>query len=358
MADGDDLEDQESKTEDPSLHRLEKALEQGQVMHSREVVTFAMLLILCIMTIFILPAIIKKILLHCKMLIMHAGSLDASPAGLKEAMVGAFNVVIFYLSPVFGFLVIGIIFAFFMIRGQFVLSFENITPNPSRISIIKGFGKIFSTRNFVEFLKNIIKLALAAIILYNVLAEDMEHLRMYYEFSVDAILEQIDQVIQDILMVTCIMMFIIGGADFFYQKYDYMKSLMMSRYELKKEYRETEGSPEVKQKLRRLRMQASKQRMSTKIPKAEVVIVNPEHYAVALEYNDTMQAPKVIAKGVNDIAQVIKEIAKEHDVPIVENPPLARALYTIPLEQFIPPEHYKAVAEVIGYVYRLKKKKK
>ena len=150
---------------------------------------------------------------------------------------------------------------------------------------------------------------------------------------------------------------IIAVADYAYQKYSHLKKLRMTKQEVKDEYKQVEGDPLVKSRIRQVRMERARRRMMDNVPKADVVIVNPTHYAVALEYKmDTMEAPVVLAKGIDNIALRIKAIAEEHEIPVVENPPLARALFaSAELDQTIPPEHYKAVAEVIGYVMQLKK---
>jgi flagellar biosynthetic protein FlhB len=153
-------------------------------------------------------------------------------------------------------------------------------------------------------------------------------------------------------------MVVITAFDVFYQRYEHIKGLRMSRQEIKDEMRESEGDPMVKGRLRQLRMERARKRMMAEVPKADVVVTNPTHYAVALKYDAQMSSPKVVAKGVDKVAQKIREIAKENDVPVVENPPLARGLFAaVDVDQEITPEFYKAVAEVIGYIYRLKRKK-
>jgi flagellar biosynthetic protein FlhB len=153
-------------------------------------------------------------------------------------------------------------------------------------------------------------------------------------------------------------MVVITALDVFYQRYEHIKGLRMSRQEIKDEMRESEGDPIVKGRLRQLRMERARKRMMAEVPKADVVVTNPTHYAVALKYDAQMASPKVVAKGVDKVALKIREIAKENDVPVVENPPLARGLFAaVEVDQEITPEFYKAVAEVIGYIYRLKRKK-
>jgi flagellar biosynthetic protein FlhB len=152
---------------------------------------------------------------------------------------------------------------------------------------------------------------------------------------------------------------LIAGADFFWQRFSYMKSLRMTKQEVKEEFKQSEGDPAIKGRQRQIRFQRARRRIAAMVPKADVVVTNPTHFAVAMQYDPkTMPAPKVLAKGADVLARRIREIAEEHDIPIVENPPLARALYAaVEEDQEIPPEHYRAVAEVISYVFKLKGKR-
>jgi flagellar biosynthesis protein FlhB len=162
------------------------------------------------------------------------------------------------------------------------------------------------------------------------------------------------------LIGICIAMFVIAGGDYLYQRYEFIKGLKMTKQEVKDEYRQQEGDPKIKQKIRQLRMERANKRMMSAVPTSDVIITNPTHYSIALKYDgDKMQAPKIVAKGQDLIAMKIREVAKENNIPLVENPPLAQALYAnVEIDQEIPIEHYKAVAEIISYVYRLKGKTK
>jgi len=170
------------------------------------------------------------------------------------------------------------------------------------------------------------------------------------------VLDRIHEIALVIAAATVMVMTVIAALDFMYQRYNQYKNLRMTKQEVKDEHKQSEGDPHVKARIRRLRQERAQQRMMAAVPEADVVITNPTHYAVALEYKmETMPAPRLVAKGVDSLAQRIRETAEEHEVPLVENPPLARALYAaIELDEEIPAEYYQAVAEVIGYVMRLK----
>lgn len=353
----EESEDKDSKTEAPSEKKLDEAIEKGQVAYSREVTSFLMLLTLCIVTTYIIPFTANKIALDLRKLIEHAGDINITAPTASKIFFETLNRVLLFSIPIFLFIIIIVIFSSFMQHGQFIFAPDQIAPKFSRISLTEGAKRLFSSKSLVEFLKGLLKVSVSALIIYFVVMDDIKILPLYSYMSVASIVTELFKIIKDILIAVTVFMFVIGTADFFYQKYEYIKNLMMSRQEMKEEYKQAEGSPEVKQRQRRAMKEASKKRMMTNAPKADVIITNPEHYSIALQYeHGSMNAPIVIAKGLDLVALKIREIAKEHDIPIVENPPLARALYLVELDNPIPAEHFKAVAEIISYVYKLQKK--
>jgi flagellar biosynthetic protein FlhB len=210
----------------------------------------------------------------------------------------------------------------------------------------------------IEMSKSVAKLVVVGFVCYLVLKPRIKDLDLLPSMELPAILAYLHQVLVHLMLAIALVMVVIAVADWFYQRFAYMKKLRMSKQEVKDENKQTEGDPAIKARLRGLRMARARNRMMAAIPKADVVVTNPTHYACALKYDgDTMNAPMLVAKGQNLIALRIREIAEENDVPIVENPPLARALYaTVELDREILPDQYKAVAEVISYVMRLKGK--
>lgn len=206
-------------------------------------------------------------------------------------------------------------------------------------------------------MKGIVKIIVVSYVAYLVIRPDLAKFELLPTMETSGILSFIHDIVVLLLFSVAIAVLVIAIADYAYQKYSHLKKLRMTKQEVKDEYKQVEGDPLVKSRIRQVRMERARRRMMDNVPKADVVIVNPTHYAVALEYKmDTMEAPVVLAKGIDNIALRIKAIAEEHEIPVVENPPLARALFaSAELDQTIPPEHYKAVAEVIGYVMQLKK---
>lgn len=351
-------EDKESKTEQPSHKRLEEAIEKGQVPYSREVTSFLMILALSVTSIFLLPITAKKLVINLRQFIEYSGDVNFTPPGLSKMVFEELNQVLLMVIPAFIFIVLVVIFSAFIQHGQFLFATDQIMPKFSRISLPEGLKRLFSFRSVSEFLKGILKVSITACIIYFVVIDDIKIMALYPDMDIWKIIKELFTVVKDILISITILMFVISIADLFYQKYEHIKNLMMSRQELKEEYKQMEGHPEVKKKQRQLMQSKSKNRMMANVPKADVVITNPEHYSIALQYKqEEMSAPIIVAKGMDLIALKIREIATENDIPIIPNPPLARALYKIELDQPIPVEHYEAVAEVISYLYKLKNKK-
>jgi flagellar biosynthetic protein FlhB len=275
------------------------------------------------------------------------------PAIIKKGLI--------YISPIFVVAVIATLGSTFAQYGGFIFSDEQMKPDITKLSPMKGFKKIFYMKNFFEFLKGIVKITIVGILVYQVILADVKELTQYQELSLGGILNQLKTMIFDILILVTVSMAFIAAVDFAYQKYDHYTNLKMTKQEVKDEYKQTEGSPEIKQKLAQIRREKSQARVSQSVPQATVVITNPEHYAIALKYEfeEGGRPPICTAKGVDHMAQRIKGIAKENDVPIVESPPLARALYKdVDIDQEIPAEHYDEVAKVISYVMSLEKQAK
>ena len=211
-------------------------------------------------------------------------------------------------------------------------------------------------KKVVESLKGIIKIVVISFIAILVVKPYLEKVDLLPAMETIAILKFIHKIVVLLLFTVVIAVLVIAVADYIYQRYTHMKKLRMTKQEVKDEYKQMEGDPQIKSRIRQVRMERARHRMMEAVPKSDVVIVNPTHYAVALEYKmEQMDAPVVTAKGMDNVALRIKAIAEENEIPIVENPPLARALFaSTEIDQMIPEEHFKAVAEVIGYVMQLK----
>lgn len=238
------------------------------------------------------------------------------------------------------------------------VSSEPLKPKLNKINPISGFKKIFSMEKIFEFLKSIVKLIILGSVVYTTLKEKWGYLLQLYDFTLPQAIVAIGNVIIEIGLKISICFLIFAVADIMYQKHKFSKDMRMTKQEIKDEYKNTEGDPQIKGKIRQKMREVSRQRMMQAVPEADVIITNPTHLAVAIKYDkDKGSAPVVIAKGADYVAAKIKEIARENAVEIVENKPLARMIYfNVDLGDEIPQEMYQMVAEVLAYVYRLKNK--
>jgi flagellar biosynthetic protein FlhB len=244
-----------------------------------------------------------------------------------------------------------------MIQHRLVWSAESLTPKFSKISPGAGFKRIFGKQAAANFFKGIFKLIALGAVMTAVLWPDRLRLESLLRIDPASILPATTSMTVHLLGAVVAMLAAVAIADYFFQYRQWYERQKMSLQEMKEEFKQSEGDPHIKGRIRQLRQQRMKKRMMAAVPKASVVITNPTHYSVALAYDRSMQAPVCVAKGVDNLAFKIREIAKDHDIPIVENVPLARSLYaTVEIDEEIPVEHYHAVAEIIGYVMGLKRR--
>jgi flagellar biosynthetic protein FlhB len=358
MAEEDDFTDDSQKTEEPSQKKLEDARRRGQVVLSREVNTWVMLLAGAIIISMLGPYTLSHMKDTLTFFLANAHHIPTDPKGLQQTVEMLFGEIgMLWLLPLLIVFVAAIAGPFLQIGPLF--SAETLKPSLSKISPIKGFGRLFSLRSLMEFVKGVLKISVIAAVSVAVLWPAFPTIERFIYFDFSEMLHEFDMLLLQLLAAVIAVLTIIAVLDYMYQRHDFMKKMRMSRQELKEEYKQAEGDPQIKARLRELRETRARQRMMAAVPEADVVITNPDHYAVALKYDPAnMNAPVMLAKGVDDVAQRIKEIAKESKVPIVENPPLARALHGgMDIGETIPAEQYKAVAEVISYVFKLKNKR-
>jgi len=245
-----------------------------------------------------------------------------------------------------------------LLQVGFLFAPEVLTPKPERLNPLNGFKRIFSTRSLVEFAKTIIKVVVVGLVIYGLVKKRLESLILIYNESPAGALYGVTDLILFILLVGCLTYLALAALDYFYQRFEYKKSLRMSKQEVKDEMKHTEGDPLIKSMLRERRRQVSMNQLISSVPLATAVVTNPTHVAVAIRYEeDVTEAPVVEAKGAGYIAERIKEIARENDVPVIEKAEVARFLYrNVEIGDVIPVEIYQAVAEILAMVYRLKGK--
>ena len=347
--------DDSQKTEDPTQKRIEEAREKGQVAKSQEINHWFTFLGMTLLILVFAPSLMRGVVdsLYRFMERPHAIRLDGHQ--LREVLMETLMQLGLVLLVPMSVLVLTALIAG-LIQNGLIVSTESITPKLEKLSLVKGMKRLFSSRSLVEFLKGLAKISIVAGVLVVLMWPKLGIVPNIPGMETTQFMAMLQSLAARILIAVLAVMTLIAALDFLYQKHQHLKQLRMSKQDVKEEFKQTEGDPMVKSRLRQIRMERARKRMMAAVPEADVVITNPTHFAVALKYDgETMDAPRLVAKGADMVARRIRDLAEEHDVPIVENPPLTRALYeTVDLDREIPPEHYKAVAEVIGYVMRLK----
>lgn len=348
-------DDDASKTEEPSSKKLGDAREKGQVIRSQDVGSFILLggsAAVLLITVFSISRGLNDLMLR---FVSYPHAISVDPGNLQRVLIDLTIDLAFVLLLPFLFFVI---FAFLTGYLQFGLLFssENVMPKLEKLNPIQGLKKMFSMRSVMELVKGVIKLLVVGAVALYVLWPLMDHTDVFVTLSMGDLLGEMYEESRRLIIAVIVVIGLLAAMDYAYQRFEFMKKMRMTKQELKDEFKDMEGDPMIKAKLRQLRAEKSRKRMMGNVPTATVVVTNPTHFAVALKYEQSMGAPVVVAKGADLVAKKIRELAQKNFVPIVENPPLARALYSlVEVDQEVPEEHYRAVAEVIGYVMRMKK---
>jgi len=349
------MADEDDKTEEPTDKKIEDAKNEGNVNKSAEVTGAAILTLGSMYLLFFSSYSMSEI----KKMMMFSFSFIGQDMDGSVYYSITYTTVMTFLSallPLFT-LILVLVFATNWMQFGFV-----ITPlkfDLQKLDPIKGFGNIFGLKKGIEALKLTAKLAIIVAVMFVLfLLTHKKFLAMMDQETSASIASMIDLIFYFLAAILLIII-IFAIMDFYFTRHYYMKSLRMSKQDIKDEFKNMDGDPQVKGRIRRIQMEMSRKRMMADVPDADVVITNPTHYAIALKYdNDVDSAPKMVAKGIDFIAVKIKNIAKDNNIPIIENPSLARALHDqIELEQEIPSEFYRALAEIFSYVYELKKKR-
>src|SRR5258705_10489900 len=348
-------DDTDDKTEDPTQKRLDDALAKGDVVKSQEVTPWLIIAGATLILSTFSGSIGGGILTPWRSLVAIAGELHADGPALLAlgntlgyAVLGAIGVplLMLMLAAIAGN----------MIQHRLVWSSESLMPKFSKVSPGAGLKRIFGKQAVANFVKGVFKLIALGAVMMAVLWPERHRLESFLMFDPSAILGVTTSLTLQLMGAVVAMLAAVAIADYFFQYRQWYERQKMSLQEIKDEFKQAEGDPHIKGRIRQLRMARMKKRMMAAVPKASVIITNPTHYSVALSYDRGMPAPVCVAKGADNIALKIREIAKKHDIPIVENVPLARALYaTVDIDDEIPVEHYHAVAEIIGYVMGLKR---
>lgn len=344
------------KTEEATQQRREDFRKRGQVAQTRELAAvfaiFGSLLVVFLFGKFFLREL-NEIFTHS---IEHFVVVAARDGDWIAATSFAVNKMLILLAPVLGiFWVISM--ASSIIQVGFIYNEEALEFKPERIDPIQGLRRLFKLRSLVEGLKATFKLIVVGTVAWMVLRNELTALPHLVEFTINQIMGYLGDVVFRLLLGVGSLMAVLAGLDFLFQRWDLEQEMKMTKEEVKEEVKSREGDPMVRARIKRVQREIASRRMMEEIPKADVVITNPTHIACVLKYDDTMVAPRLVAKGADFMAEKIKQLAREHNVPIVENKPLARTIFkTLKLGQSIPRELFTAVAEVLAYVYKLKRK--
>jgi flagellar biosynthetic protein FlhB len=345
--------DDTEKTEDPSQKRLDEAIEHGDVAKSQEVnawfVTAASALV--IMSFSATASEELRVLFRNLLANAHQVPADGTALAGLFAHIGtkiiaavAIPILLLALAAILGN----------MIQHRLVWSFDVVMPKLSRISPAAGAKRLFSRQAAANFIKGLLKLAIVGTAFVALMWPERHRFESMVMLDPAAMLPVARSLALKLFGVVVAILAVIAAVDYLFQYRQWFERQKMSLREVKEEFKQSDGDPKIKAKIKQLRANRAKKRMMAAVPKATVVVTNPTHYAVALQYERGMNAPLCVAKGVDSLALKIREVAEQHGVAIVENPPLARTLHAaVDIDEEIPAEHYKAVAEVIGYVMRL-----
>jgi flagellar biosynthesis protein FlhB len=352
MADDNDTAD---KTQDPTQKRLDDAHDRGDVAKSQEINTWFVISGATLTLSTFSGSIGSGILMPLRNLVANSWMVHADGPGLLELARSLEYMLIATLGVPLFMLALAAI-AGNLVQHRLVWSGESLKPKFSKVSPAAGAKRIFGKQAAANFAKGLFKVIALGAVMTAILWPERLRLESMLRFDPSALLGVTTSLTLKVLGAVVAMLAVVAIADFFFQYRQWYERQKMSLQEMKEEFKQSEGDPHVKGRLRQLRQARMKKRMMTAVPKASVIITNPTHYAVALFYERGMQAPVCVAKGVDLLALKIREIAGKHDVPIVENVALARALHaTVEVDDAIPVEHYHAVAEIIGYVMGLKR---
>jgi len=346
-------EEFQERTEQATGRRREKAREQGQIPKSQELLGIMPLWIVFLFLSFG-GFMFTMLLTYLSTALKRGFEVSLTDVSFISIFRADAVKIIILMAPLFVSSLVAVMLVGFLQTG-FLITTEPLTPDISRISPLKGIKKFFSLNIFVDAAKGLFKVLVLGLILYKLLRKETANFSLLTDMSIMNIAQFAFLEVKKLILTSVIVLTIFAAADYGYQRWKYLRELRMTKQEVKEEHKEMEGDPRVKARIKSLQREMARKRMMQEVPKADVVITNPTHFAVALKYDPaTMGAPAIKAKGANIIAEKIKEIAKAHGVPVFEDKLLARTLYKLDLDQEIPEVFYKALAVILANVYKLK----
>ena len=346
-------EDFQEKTEQPTGRKRQKEREQGHIPQSRDL-TAIMPLWVIFMYLSFGGFMFTMLVAYLRSALKRGFEVSLTETSFVEIFRADSIKTLMMMAPLLVSVVIAVMTAHFLQSG-FLISSRSLTLDLTKINPLEGIKKFFTLRIVFEGAKGILKMIVLGIILYLLIKKQLVNLPFLPDMSVMDIAQFTFVQVKKLILTGAVVLSIFAIADFAYQRWQYSRDLRMTKQEVREEHKEMEGDPRVKARIRSLQREMARRRMMQEVPKADVVITNPTHFAVALKYDSaTMGAPAIVAKGANLIAEKIKEIAKAHGVPIFEDKPLAQSLYRLDLDQEIPEVFYKAIAAILANIYKLK----
>ena len=348
--------DSGSKTEDASPRKLEEAHRRGEVAKSQDVVSFASLAAASGVVMIAGGGLAHDMVDRLRPFISHPDAFDLSNGGGVTVMRLALMAAAPSIVAVFGAAAFAGA-AGNLVQTGFLFSTAPLALNPSRVSPLQGLKRMFGIDGLVNFLKSLLKVSVVGVIAWFIVSPHARELELLPALDPMAILPMAAGLLRDLFFGVLALMALVAGFDWFWQRYRFMQRMKMTKEELKEDFKQSEGDPRIKARIRQLRNDRARRRMMQSVPKATVVVMNPTHYAVALRYEaGETAAPICVAKGLDTLALRIREVAEANHVPVIEDPPLARALYaTVEIDDVIPRQHYDAVARIIGFVMQTAK---
>ena len=351
-------DNKDQKTEEPSSKRITDTEEKGNFAHSREINSSFILLAALLGFMITGEQSARNVLESWHVMISEAGALKLTTDELFKVTANTMRDFVKIVGPFLLMIMFAGVGSNIIQIGGIRFSGHPLIPKFSKLNPLKGFGRIFSKNSVMELFKSLFKVSIISVISYFTIKSHWTEIPPLMGLGVGEILSFMGRVMLEIIFQVLLVMIFLSLLDFAFQKFTYLENLRMTKQEVKDERKETDGNPQIKQRIRTAQMEMARKRMMSAVPEADVIVTNPTHISVAIKYDPLKSsAPYVVAKGAGDIAMKIREIAKEHGVPIVEDKPLARVLHkTVEIGQMIPDNLFKAVAEILAYVYRLKHK--
>ncbi|MCF8024795.1 MAG: flagellar biosynthesis protein FlhB [Desulfobacteraceae bacterium] len=350
-------EQQEEKTEEPTEKRRREFREKGQVAQSREVNTAMLLTGLLLLWSFYAPVFWRDLKAFLAFFWRMSSELEITTLSFQQMLLFIIQKSADLLWPLlFSGVLLGLLSGYLQVG--FLFTGKPMQPDLNKLDPIKGLGKLISKRSFFEALKSFGKIILVGMVAYWTLLGRFDEFPGLAGMELSAAVAYMADFMFLILLKCCVLLIFIAVIDYLFSRWEMEQKMKMTKQEVKEEHKETEGDPQLKQKVRSIQRDMARQRMMSDVPDSDVIITNPTHYAVAIRYRrEEMNAPVVAAKGADHLARRIREVGYENDVPLVENPVVARGLYQVEVGDEIPEEMFKAVAEILAYVYSLKNRK-